>query len=161
MDFKTKRLYKRKGIFYITLAWILIIVFSIDALLIIFNIANDKPNSSSNVELIILFITVVLFMTFTSLGAKYNMKRQVYLKNMLKYKQYRYFQIILVTIQMNKLNHAIDMYNKLLVDGDHKNYIFANLIFHMLNSDDSDLKQKGLSKFNMICDTYNPDNIKF
>jgi len=168
MDFKTKRLYKKRAKQYFCLAWgltfffILFIIACITLLVIMPSTRQNTDNGKGDFWMMLLFVTPLIFaMISATIGQYFVDRRRKYKADIIEYRQRKFFTQTMNLITSDKLNEAIDVYTELVTKQDFRRFLYPFFLNEFLHSTNEDQRKKGEERLAVVLKAYNPNDIKF
>jgi hypothetical protein len=160
MNFKTKRDLKRKSKIYTNIFFGLTIFYG--AFLILLIIFATKLNISDNMWIVVgIFLLVFgIFLLFLhSVADKFVQRLFWYKKNIKKYRQLRHTNTVIQLIIDKKFSEAIDIYNKIIIDRDCRDFLYAFIIGSELHATSPKRRKNCRNNLETVLERFDPNSI--
>ncbi|MFA5207450.1 MAG: hypothetical protein WC428_02220 [Candidatus Paceibacterota bacterium] len=166
MDFKSKRLYKKRAKQYFCLAWGLTFLFFLFGMACIIALVTSThliDNSKGDgFGIMLLFVSPLIFAMISGIIGQFFVDRRCkYKAQILEYRQRKFFTQTMNLITSGKLNEAIDVYTELVTKQDFRRFLYPFFLNEFLHSTNEDQKKKGEEKLATVLEIYNPNDVKF
>lgn len=168
MNYKTKRHYKKLARTYLTLAWIMMLIwmaYIVTSFIMICTHIKQPPIITGNSFIIFLIVLfpIIVAVILGYIGQGYINTRKRYQKQINEYRQKRYFTNAITLLRNGKTSEAIYIYiyDVLLTDHTFRKFIYPFIICENLHAIEDDRRELANKRLNSILNDYNPDSIIF
>lgn len=160
MDFKDKRMYKRRAKLLFIISYSVIGVFAIMMGASIFIAVKELdipfPPQPMTLGLIVFFSPIFVAMFAGGFGTYYYNLRLQYKKDITTYRQYVFFNKCLDALLNERYKEAQDIYNNLLKPGDHRDFLYGFGICKFLDSKEEHYMDIALKKITRLRERFDP-----
>ena len=167
MDFKSKRRYKRRAKQYFVLAyavvtaWVLFLVGCVVILAQAESLHQGQDEKAGFGVMLLFILPLIIGMGCGFIGQYFVSARVRYKKQIIEYRQRKFFTQTMNLITSGKLNEAIDVYTDLVTKSDYRRFLYPYFLCEFLHSTDEVQRKKGEERLAVVLKAYNPDDINF
>lgn len=168
MNFKQKRLYKRRSKRLMIAAYIVLALFVLLIASSIWWVSKfDTPAFGIKTESTQMIVFIVIFVSFPFTGMILAMfsswdsgERRRYLLNIRKWRTRNFFQIILDLVEKGRLQESISYHNS-MDQGEMRSHLFAVLVREFSKSNDPELVEIARKKLKETRSRFDPAKVEF
>jgi hypothetical protein len=167
MDFKSKRLYKKRAKQYfvlaygVTIAWVLFLVACLVILLQAKPLHQGHDDKASFGVMLLFMSPLIIGVACGFIGQYFVDFRSKYKAQIIEYRQRKFFTQTMNFITSGKLNEAIDVYTDLVTKSEYRRFLYPYFLCEFLHSTNEDQRKKGVERLAVVLQAYDPNEIKF